>query len=188
MTDTWADHSAFQMKFPPFPYGLFEDAFGLKAEEFESFFNLVLAEPIVDILDFGCGTGLYRGWYPKANYVGVDASPAMIAAASQRWPEDRFVLYDGTTLPFESASFDLVVSSAVLQHKHDRDKMVIFPELRRVLRTGGRLVFWEETFGDHRPGTAWGYGMTTEGWKGLLEKFSFEELIAQGDQHAYRAV
>jgi len=46
--------------------------------------------------------------------------------------------YDGRHLPFESASFDLVFSSNVLEHVQDLPNLFI--EMRRVLKTEGSMI------------------------------------------------
>ena len=50
----------------------------------------------------------------------------------------EFRVTSGVTLPFEDASFDVVVSNHVVEHVGDRaDQQVHLDELRRVLRPGG---------------------------------------------------
>ncbi len=51
------------------------------------------------------------------------------------------------SLPFEDASFDSVVSLAVLCSVHDPDR--VLAEIRRVLRPGGRFIFLEHVRSDH---------------------------------------
>jgi SAM-dependent methyltransferase len=47
-------------------------------------------------------------------------------------------LYDGRSIPFEPASFDIVFSSNVLEHVEDLASL--FPEMARVLRPGGVMI------------------------------------------------
>ncbi len=186
--DIWADHARYQRRFPAFEFGVFSDRFGLTAEEFEQFFRQIHSEIFESVLDFGCGSGLYRAWFPDALYLGLDGSTAMLEAARERWPQDRFLLYEAGPFPVASHSLDLIITTAVLQHIHDTDKEKLLPEFRRVLRKGRRFLIWEETFGAHRLGVPRGYGRTTEGWKDLAEQFGFRREWTEGDQHAFRAV
>ena len=104
------------------------------------------------ILDLGTGGGLLalaavRRW-PHATVVGLDGSTGMLAvgaAAAERQltesERDRleFVSGQASRLPFEAATFDLVISSFVLQLVPHRPSALA--EARRVLRPGGRLAF-----------------------------------------------
>jgi trans-aconitate methyltransferase len=90
------------------------------------------------ILDLGCGDGqlTLRIAATGAEVVGVDASPAMVAAARSRGvvadeaPAER--------LPYSNAAFDAVFSNAALHWVRDQDAMMA--QVRRVLRRGGRFV------------------------------------------------
>lgn len=95
------------------------------------------------VLDAGCGSGYYSAWLAEqgAEVVGVDASEAMIAEATDRYGDRATFLVADLREPhdaFEAQSFDLVVSQLVLEHVEDwRTPMA---EFERVLRPGGRLV------------------------------------------------
>jgi malonyl-CoA O-methyltransferase len=91
-----------------------------------------------DVLDLACGTGRYARLAARAGarrVVGVDASAAMLARAdvAQR------VRADLTALPFQDASFDVVVSGLAIGHAADLDACLA--EIRRVLRAGGTLLY-----------------------------------------------
>jgi SAM-dependent methyltransferase len=60
-------------------------------------------------------------------------------AATLRLENVTTVVTEAETLPFEDASFDLVLGHAVLHHIPDLDRA--FAEFRRVLRPGGHIVF-----------------------------------------------
>jgi SAM-dependent methyltransferase len=100
------------------------------------------------ILDLGTGAGLLaieatRRW-PAARVTGLDASTGMLGIAEREaddrlGPHDRhrleFVAGDAGRLPFDAGTFDLVVSSFVLQLVADRSAVVA--QVWRVLRQGG---------------------------------------------------
>ncbi|HEV2215857.1 MAG TPA: class I SAM-dependent methyltransferase [Terracidiphilus sp.] len=91
-----------------------------------------------EILDLGCGDGqlTLRLSQAGAQVRGVDASPAMVAAA-----RGRGLVVDeanAEALPFADASFDAVFSNAALHWVRGQDAMMV--EVRRVLRPGGRFV------------------------------------------------
>lgn len=96
------------------------------------------------VLDVGCGTGQvverlnndgYKTW-------GVEVSEPNIKHAQAR--TERCQLYDGTRLPFENNSFDIVGSFNVLEHVED--PQLFIAELVRVTRPGGRIVISSPNF------------------------------------------
>ena len=98
------------------------------------------------ILELGVGSGAltarYLTRYPTAHLTGVDLSFEMLRAARQRCAglslpvsllQGRF-----ESLPFQAASFDLIVSSISLHHL--QDKLPVLQHLRALLRPGGALL------------------------------------------------
>ena len=91
------------------------------------------------ILDVGCGTGRKSARLVRSgnNVTGCDVSSAMLQRAASRI--GKTVLCDVTQgLPFPNESFDLVFSSAVLEHLFDYGH--VLREMFRVLRPGGRVI------------------------------------------------
>jgi len=90
-------------------------------------------------LDIGCGSGrLLRraaGRWPAAQIVGIDPAPGMIQVAQNLTPAGHFSQAHAESLPLESASVDLVLSSISLHHW--RDSALGAREIARVLRCGG---------------------------------------------------
>jgi SAM-dependent methyltransferase len=103
------------------------------------------------ILDFGCGIGnavrLLAAAFPAAFVTGVDPSPNSVEVARQRSLADgrrlRFVIHDGTGLPFANEAFDLGFTSNVFHHIPRGDHLSWIRELRRVIRPGGVLLLFE---------------------------------------------
>lgn len=92
------------------------------------------------LLEVPVGTGvltmpIYRT-LPKADITCLDYSPDMMEQAKRRAPDNvRFVQGDVGSLPFEAASFDLVLS---LNGFHAfPDKEAAYRETLRVLKPGG---------------------------------------------------
>ena len=90
------------------------------------------------ILDIGCGHGDFlKSIHDKTIYsYGID--PDKEALLKNTFIKNKTV---GTVekLPFESNSFDLVVSAWVLEHLQDSQKA--FQEIFRVLKPNGKVVF-----------------------------------------------
>jgi SAM-dependent methyltransferase len=75
------------------------------------------------VLDLACGTGRWLEWLIAGGAglgVGVDFSPAMLAAAREKSDvRGRLVQADCRAIPFAHAAFDLVVCSFALGHIPD---------------------------------------------------------------------
>ena len=101
-----------------------------------------------DILDFGCGIGeslpFLRRTFPAAALHGVDVSGESVALAAERFGAvASLAVYNGETLPFADASFDLVFTACVFHHIPPTDHDRLFREIRRVLRPDGHFFLFE---------------------------------------------
>lgn len=100
------------------------------------------------VLDVGCGTGtlavaLSRRVGNSGKTVGVDASPEMISRAARKAAGKlnlHFQVAAAQALPFADYSFDAVVSTLVLHHLPESDRIAATREMARMVRPGGRLV------------------------------------------------
>lgn len=98
-------------------------------------------------LDFGCGVGRLSQALAQhfARVDGVDVSPAMVGLARSCNRHGERVTYHANDRPdlsiFPDATFDLVVSSIVLQHIEPAVATRFLRELCRVLAPGGAFVF-----------------------------------------------
>jgi arsenite methyltransferase len=107
------------------------------------------AGPGERVLDVGCGPGFYvaellEAVGPDGAVVGVDSSDSMLSLAARRCQSHQNVAFhqaDATALPVEDRSFDAALSVQVLEYVADIPAAL--GELRRALRTGGRLVVWD---------------------------------------------
>lgn len=96
------------------------------------------------VLDAGCAAGWYSAHLAKegAEVTAVDLSESMIKATVRRTKNfnvKAFVHDLSSPLPFENASFDLILSSLTLHYIKDWSK--IFDEFSRILRPGGSFLF-----------------------------------------------
>ena len=98
------------------------------------------------VLDLGCGNGRHLVYFEKGGYqtYGTDLSGWGLQAArhwlSQEQLPARLALADMQVLPFETHSFDAIISFKVIQHNLFVDIQATFKELARVIRPGGLLV------------------------------------------------
>jgi ubiquinone/menaquinone biosynthesis C-methylase UbiE len=103
----------------------------------------------LDILDVGCGKGgeLRRmttfGADPD-RLSGIDLMPGRVEAARKVLPAARIELGSAHELPFPDASFDLVSQFVVFSSIADKTlRANIAREMTRVLRPGGRIVWYD---------------------------------------------
>ena len=101
--------------------------------------------PGMRVLDLGCGTGTLAVWLkqrcPEAEIVGLDGDPEVLERGRRKAAEagvdvrlDEGLSFD---LPYESGSFDRVVSSLFFHHLKRDAKETTAREVGRVLRSGG---------------------------------------------------
>jgi SAM-dependent methyltransferase len=98
-----------------------------------------------DLLELGCGAAQWSAWLARhgARVTGLDLSRPQLAHARRNATaagvEAHLVHGSAERLPFGAAAFDLVLSDHGAMSWGDHDRTV--PEVARVLRPGGILVF-----------------------------------------------
>jgi len=100
------------------------------------------------IVDIGCGTGelavAISRKLRESRIVGIDSSPSMLLFASRHETTDgrlRFLVGDGSRMPFADESVDMVVSTLSLHHWSDPSP--VMAEIDRVLRPGGCALIYD---------------------------------------------
>jgi len=101
------------------------------------------------ILDVGCGGGTQLRYFfdfgaqPK-NMFGVDVLENVIRGAKYLSPNVGFFVASAAKLPFSDEAFDLVFQSLVFTAVLDpRIKQAMAAEVLRVLRPGGRFIWYD---------------------------------------------
>lgn len=109
-----------------------------------------------DVLDVGTGEGqlarlaVARG---ATRVVGVDPAAAQVAVARSRRGGPAYLRGEATRLPFPSASFDAALACLVFEHIEGMDEAIA--EVGRVLRPGGRFLFFLNHPLLQVPGSGW---------------------------------
>ncbi len=132
------------------------------------------------VLEIGSGPGgnlvevLKKG---PSKLVGVDISNQMVELARQKVPEQVDVIkINGTELPFEDQSFDIVFTATVLQHNTDENMLVeIMNELSRVSKSE---VFLFERVEREIKGDELCYGRPISYYSSIMKNNGFE-LVSQ---------
>ncbi len=98
-------------------------------------------QPDSQVLDLGSGPGNVAEMFAQAGAVvtGVDFSPQMVKTAQSRHPHIMFREANAEQLPFGDGAFDAVVSNYTVHHLARPE--VVFREISRVLKPGGRFAF-----------------------------------------------
>jgi SAM-dependent methyltransferase len=131
LKDFWDEQSESWGRFARTPgHDVFHEEFN-----FPAFLELV-PPPGRKTLDLGCGEGRVGSALADRGHtiVGVDSSPGMVELARERHEAH---VADAAELPFEDASFDLVISYMSLMNFDDPEAAVA--EAARLLEPGGRL-------------------------------------------------
>src|SRR5262245_4244322 len=118
------------------------------------------ARESIRVLDVGCAGGrslapLIRFGFHPGHLHGVDILEDRIALGARNYPAFRFLVGDGTSLPYRTEMFDVVMESAMFVQVLDEDIAGrIASEMRRVTRAGGAILLGDWRYEDpRRPGT-----------------------------------
>ena len=108
--------------------------------------TLSLLPPVKDkqVLDAGCGPGLYSEWLVKhgATVLALDISPKMVELARKRLGSKAEIRLADLSKPLDflkDQTFDIVLSPLVLDYV--RDWQSLFTEFARILRRTGYFIF-----------------------------------------------
>jgi 2-polyprenyl-3-methyl-5-hydroxy-6-metoxy-1,4-benzoquinol methylase len=105
--------------------------------------------PYAKVLVIGCGQGDELELLKNAHVIAFDFSMSAVIHARTLVEQNHYLQSDAMHLPFSSGSFDLVISSEVIEHILEPTKMM--QEIARVLVPGGHLLIttpnWQSFFG-----------------------------------------
>ena len=137
-----------------------------------------------DVLDVGAGEGQLARVAAAAEVgarrvVGVDPVSAQLETARRRGGGPLYVRATAGELPFDASSFDAVVACLVFEHIDDADRALA--EVGRVLRPGGRFLFFLNHPLLQTPGSGWidDHILDEQYWRigpYLVEDSSLEEV------------
>jgi SAM-dependent methyltransferase len=118
----------------PFNSTYFQEYYTGYRDKFEDLFRSeqqFLKDLIVNnksVIDVGCASGGMYQIVKKINseisYSGVDIAKDLIAIAKKKYPEVDFRIGDGTGLPFETNSYDAVISFGTTVHDQDYENLI----------------------------------------------------------------
>jgi ubiquinone/menaquinone biosynthesis C-methylase UbiE len=93
-----------------------------------------------NILDIGCGTGIYAKKMTKmgAKVKGFDISPKMLEIAKEENPKLELKQSSLYNIPFNE-KFDIAIAPLVIHYLKNLDK--VFKEVNRILKSQGYFIF-----------------------------------------------
>ncbi len=103
----------------------------------------------LNVLDMGCGTGLYLEYRQPGRYTGIDISEGMLEKARAKFPQAKFYNRDMANVGhLFNEPFDAIVSTfGCMSYCNCADK--IAAEVCRLLKPGGE--FWIMALGPRHP-------------------------------------
>jgi ubiquinone/menaquinone biosynthesis C-methylase UbiE len=116
----------------------------------QAYFDQLPLDTARSVLALGCGTGVeVRALRRRtaADIVGVDHSPALIAAAEHLTANEglaegvRYLVSDAHRLDLADDNFDVVLLHTLLSHVDD--PLQVLREVRRVVRPGGTVAVFD---------------------------------------------
>lgn len=166
--------------------------FTIRKNVFTWFFDELLPKKLKKqkVLDAGCGTGWFskaaaeRGAQVTSMYIG----PKLLEQVKKKCKSKR-VVGSVMDMPFKASSFDVVISSEVIEHVTHPNKAL--KEFFRVLKPGGTLIvttpnrfwhfslFWANILGV-RPYQGLENWYTWDGLREELEKTGFKIKVQKG--------
>jgi ubiquinone/menaquinone biosynthesis C-methylase UbiE len=141
------------------------------------------------VLDLGCGEGNLAGVRDSlgtaTEWIGLDLRPEAIQVARSRFPDVRFIVASADAVPLEDGSVDVVVARVLFSSLPSaRLKAAVAAEIRRLLRSGGWLVWLDIRYGNPRNSAV--HGMPTAhidrlfpGWRRELRSAGLLPPIAR---------
>ncbi len=138
------------------------------------------------VLDYGCGYGNSTQLISQSSdYVyGIDASDLMIQTAKKKFGHLKnieFITNTSPYIPIKYKKIDIAYSNDLIEHLHPEDAIIHFKEIFRIIKTGGKYLFWT-------PGskngpydcTSWFYpkGVGFKSRAGHIKEYTFEEIIS----------
>lgn len=128
-------------KFNAFVWARYQNQVNLIAQNTKRYFKKTKR---LKILDLGCGDAVLLYLLKKRlsqyslDLYGMDLSAQALVIAKRKIPEAKFVKADVTQLKFPSGSFNIIISSDVIEHLQSPEKMI--KQIKRVLKKNGVTI------------------------------------------------
>lgn len=115
-------------------------------DQLVKYIDQVVKDKNGSILEVGCGTGNYLSKLAQIykRVCGLDLNEGMLKKCQEKVKDlsnTELKLGSAQNIPYDSASFDVVIAIQTIHHYGcDENRVAFFKEARRVLKEGGRLI------------------------------------------------
>lgn len=126
------------------------------------------------VLEFGCGVGRWINFFQQygCDWHGVDISQEMLTELSKKISGDKIGKIRNCQIPFPDNYFDIIYSITVLHHNKFNDQDLYLKEIRRVLKSSGYFILFEDVKGKSFNM----YPREREGWRHLGKRNGFTPI------------
>jgi ubiquinone/menaquinone biosynthesis C-methylase UbiE len=141
------------------------------------------------VLDVGCGGGelaaAARDIDAEMQWTGVDLLPEAVATAKGGHPWASFLEAAGDALPFADGTFDVAVAATLFSSLPSAEmELDVAAEIRRVLRPGGWLIWYDLRYGNPANRSVHGLSIARlqilfPGWHGNLRSTTVIPPVAR---------
>ena len=97
------------------------------------------------VLQIACGSGYFSMCFSKQEFYGTDTSPANVAYAKKHF-KGTYKILSTLDLDFGDQSMDAVLLMGVFHNIDDPTSVHLIKEIKRVLKTSGKLLILEDVF------------------------------------------
>lgn len=155
-----------------------------RAVELRYFLELIDKKEKDKVLELGCSSGFLTKHLGKVT--AIDTSEGMLKITKQKNPLATCVAGDMFSMQFKDSSFDKIVTMRVWNHLDRSDLIRAIKESKRVLRTGGHLIFDAEEKSLLRKVVGFFYQkiFKTTGYK--IYQYSIKEIVSILKREGFR--